>query len=155
MTRIRTATTDDAALLAGLNEAVHDLHVRHRPDLFLAAPEAEAAFAERLADPSVTVLIAAGDDGEAVGYALARVVQWPGGPFTGPDEVAVLDQLAVSPAAARTGVGSALLEAVRAAGRDAGCRRLVTNVWDFNEDARAFYRASGLRPMNRMLDQLL
>jgi ribosomal protein S18 acetylase RimI-like enzyme len=155
VTRIRTASTDDVALLATLNNLVHDLHVRHRPDLFVGAPEQEAFFAAQIADPSITVLIAGTADGTAVGYALARVVKREGSALTSPDMIISLDQIAVSPDAARTGVGSALLEAVREAGRSAGCRRLVTDVWEFNETARAFYRASGLRPMNHLLDQQL
>ncbi|MBQ1159476.1 hypothetical protein KBZ21_15370 [Streptomyces sp. A73] len=39
MIQIRTASSDDAALLASLNQIVHDLHNRHRPDLFLVFPE--------------------------------------------------------------------------------------------------------------------
>ncbi|MFJ9895371.1 GNAT family N-acetyltransferase [Streptomyces sp. NPDC091280] len=46
--------------------------------------------------------------------------------------------VAISPRqAADMGVGSALLETVREVGRKAGYRRLVTDVWEFNEDARA------------------
>lgn len=66
-----------------------------------------------------------------------------------------LEQIAVVPDAARSGVGAALLEAVREVGRAAGCRRLVTDVWDFNEGARAFYQAAGFSPMNMRLDQQL
>ncbi|MFJ9411359.1 hypothetical protein [Streptomyces sp. NPDC101393] len=40
-------------------------------------------------------------------------------------------------------------------GRAAGCRRLVTDVWYFNEGARAFYQAAGFNPMNVRLDQQL
>ncbi|MEE1786269.1 hypothetical protein PUR71_25700 [Streptomyces sp. SP17BM10] len=40
MTTIRTATPDDAPLLAQLNDHVHALHVEHRPDLFTPAPDA-------------------------------------------------------------------------------------------------------------------
>lgn len=155
MTRIRTASTNDVVLLAALNDIVHDLHVRHRPDLFVDASAQEAFFAAQLTDPSVSALIAEGADGEAVGYALARVVKRKGNELINPDVIISLDQMAVSPDAARTGIGSTLLEAVREVGRTAGCRRLVTDVWDFNEGARAFYQACGLTPMNHLLDQQL
>ncbi|WP_369354682.1 N-acetyltransferase family protein [Streptomyces sp. cg2] len=155
MTQVRTASTDDVALLATLNTIVHDLHVRHRPDLFVDSPEQEAFFEGEIADPSVTVLVADGADGRALGYAIARVVNRRGNALIRPDLIISLDQIAVLPDAARTGVGSALLEAVREVGRNAGCRRLVTDVWDVNEGARAFYEAAGFRPMNRLLDQQL
>ncbi|MFD8085646.1 GNAT family N-acetyltransferase [Kitasatospora sp. NPDC059722] len=152
---IRTATAADAALLARLNDHVHALHVEHRPDLFTPSPDAAAHFEEQITAPAVTVFIAEAADGTPAGYAVARIVHWPGNTFAVPDDVVYLDQLSVSPAAARTGVGSALLDAVRTHGRSAGCRRLTTAVWHFNEPARAFYESAGLSPMNQQMDQLL
>jgi len=155
---IRTASSDDAPLLARLNGIVHEPHVRHRPDLFIDSPEQdalEAFFLARLTDPSVTAFVAETSDGRAVGYAQARIVSWDASALVRSGLVVFLDQIAVAPDAGGMGVGSALLEAVREVGRKAGCRRLVTEVWDFNEDARAFYDAAGLRRMNVRLDQLL
>ncbi|MFJ6752834.1 MULTISPECIES: GNAT family N-acetyltransferase [unclassified Streptomyces] len=158
MIQIRTASSDDVALLASLNQIVHDLHHRHRPDLFLDSPELDAVegfFRTQMADPSVTVLLADGAESEALGYALARVKNRPGSALEHSDVIVSLDQIAVVPDAARSGVGAALLEAVREVGRAAGCRRLVTDVWYFNEGARAFYQAAGFNPMNVSLDQQL
>ncbi|MEV0370569.1 GNAT family N-acetyltransferase [Streptomyces sp. NPDC050636] len=158
MIQIRTASSDDVAQLATLNYIVHDLHKRHRPDLFLDSPEldaVEATFRAQIADPSITVLLADGTEGKALGYALARVKNRPGSALTHSDVILSLDQIAVVPDAARSGVGAALLEAVREVGRAAGCRRLVTDVWYFKEGARAFYQAAGFRPMNVLLDQQL
>ncbi|WP_187412957.1 GNAT family N-acetyltransferase [Streptomyces sp. WAC01526] len=132
MIRIRTASSDDVALLANLNDIVHDLHKRHRPDLFVDSPEPDAVesfFRSQIADPSVTVLLADGTEGRALGYALARVKNRPGSALTHSDVIMSVDQIAVVPDAARGGVGTALLEAVREVGRAAGCRRLVTDVW--------------------------
>lgn len=158
MISIRTASTHDLATLVALNAIVHDVHVQHRPDRFVDAPSSEdlgGLLAGQLSEPQVTFLIAEASDGAAVGYAMARVVALPGSVLGLADSVVSLQQIAVDPSAARSGVGSALLDRVREIGRAAGCRRLVTQVWDFNEGAQAFYQASGLRPMNRMLDQEL
>ncbi|GGW94851.1 GNAT family N-acetyltransferase [Streptomyces noursei] len=158
MVQIRTASSDDVAVLATLNQIVHDLHQRHRPDLFCDSPEldaVEAFFRTQIADPSVTVLLADGTEGKALGYALARVKSRPESALEHSDVIMSLDQIAVVPDAARSGVGAALLEGVREVGRAAGCRRLVTDVWYFNEGARAFYQAAGFSPMNILLDQQL
>ncbi|MET8289495.1 GNAT family N-acetyltransferase [Streptomyces sp. NPDC005132] len=158
MIKIRTASSDDASLLASLNGIVHELHVGHRPDLFTDTPEqdvVEALFLAQLSDPSVTAFVADSSDGRTLGYAQARVVRWDSSALVRSDLVVSLDQIAVVPDAAGMGVGSALLEAVREVGRKAGCRRLVTEVWDFNEGARAFYDAAGFRRLNVRLDQLL
>ncbi|MFF4954974.1 GNAT family N-acetyltransferase [Streptomyces chattanoogensis] len=158
MVQIRAASSDDVSLLATLNHVVHDLHQQHRPDLFIDCPETdavEAFFRTQIADPSVTVLLADGTEGKALGYALARVKNRPGSALMHSDVIMSLDQLAVVPEAARSGIGAALLEAVREVGRAAGCRRLVTDVWYFNESARAFYQAAGFSPMSVLLDQPL
>ncbi|MFE3884870.1 GNAT family N-acetyltransferase [Streptomyces lydicus] len=158
MFRIRTASPGDVALLATLNHIVHAPHTQHRPDLFVDSPETdavEAFFRARIADPSATVLVADGAEDKALGYALARVKNRPGTALTHSEVIVSLDQIAVVPEAARSGVGAALLDAVREVGRAAGCRRLVTDVWHFNADAGEFYRAAGFSPTTVHLDQQL
>ncbi|GAA4225905.1 hypothetical protein GCM10023075_24720 [Streptosporangium album] len=76
---IRSASAEDAALLAGLNDSVHSVHALHRPDVFRARP----------------------------------------------------------------------------AHREAGCSRLITDVWDFNKEAQAFYEAAGFAPVRHWLEQPL
>ncbi|WP_370115328.1 N-acetyltransferase family protein [Streptacidiphilus sp. MAP12-33] len=158
MITIRVATVDDVAELAALTLVVHAVHTPHRPDLFVAAPSAvglEALLLSQLAMPELTFLLAQDAAGRPLGYALAEIAERSGSALILADTVVSLRQIAVDPNAGGGGVGSALLEEVRALGRAAGCRRLVTQVWDFNEDAHAFYRKSGLRPMTSALDQEL
>ncbi|MBQ1119830.1 GNAT family N-acetyltransferase [Streptomyces sp. B15] len=59
------------------------------------------------------MLLADGAEGEALGYALARVKDRPGSALEHSEVIVSLDQIAVVPDAARSGVGTALLEAVR------------------------------------------
>lgn len=48
-----------------------------------------------------------------------------------------VDQIAVRHASG--GVGTALVAAVCAAAKEAGCTDVVTEVWEFNERARTFF----------------
>ncbi|XUL89932.1 N-acetyltransferase family protein [Streptomyces galilaeus] len=158
MISIRTASADDVSTLATLNGIVHSAHAQHRPDLFISVPATnalEAQLSSQMEDPDVTFLIAETPDGRPVGYAMARLVTRHASALTIPDQVISLQQIAVDPSAARSGVGSALLDEVRNLGRTAGCRRLVTEVWDFNQGAYTFYQTAGLRPTTRSLDQEL
>lgn len=159
MIRIRGASKGDGPRLVELHAVVHDLHVRQRPDLFVAQPgkeQVEAIFQDALSQPSVSVLVAELTPGPAVaGYALARVVRRDSSTEVRAHSTVMLEQLAVDPDASRGGVGTALLEAVREIGREAGCRRLVTNVWSFNAPARGFYEASGLVASTQRLEQKL
>jgi hypothetical protein len=53
------------------------------------------------------------------------------------------------------GVGSALVESVRAAALEAGCAGLFTDVWDFNTKALAFFEGQGLGRIQHRLEQRL
>ncbi|MGI5490350.1 N-acetyltransferase family protein [Microtetraspora malaysiensis] len=156
--KIRRASPEDADLLAGMNHYVHGIHVEHRPDIYKAQPSQEelaAVFKDRLVQESARIFIAE-LDGQPVGYAGATLHERAGGVFVhGGGSIIFLDQLAIAPQAKRHGVGSGLLNAVREAGRDAGCLRLITEVWDFNHEARSFYEAVGFLPMKHLLEQSL
>ncbi|MFC7645661.1 GNAT family N-acetyltransferase [Streptosporangium lutulentum] len=137
---------------------MHDLHAGRRPDIYQEHPSPEelaSGFEEQLGRESVRIFIADLPDVRAAGYAMATVHRRAAGVLMRQDSFIVLDHLAVSPRAIRRGVATALLDAVRDAGRSAGCRRFVTDVWDFNSEAHAFYVASGFAPMRRLLEQAL
>lgn len=73
------------------------------------------------------------------GFIVARVVA---------DEVEVLN-LAVEPAARRTGIGSRLLAEALEHARSAGARRVFLEVRESNHGARAFYERNGFRLSSR------
>lgn len=91
----------------------------------------------RFRDRAVTVVIA--EDGVVEGYAAAWLAA---------DEVHLLS-IAVSERRRRAGFGTALLEAVLGRGEAAGGTRVLLEVRDGNDAARAFYRAHGFRPIGR------
>ncbi|MFJ2033132.1 GNAT family N-acetyltransferase [Streptosporangium sp. NPDC087985] len=154
---IRSASPEDAALLAELNDAVHSVHALHRPDVFRSQPAHDdlvPIFKAHLAREDARAFIAR-SSGRPVGYALAVIVDRPGDALMQARRFISLEHLAVTSEATRTGVGTALLDAVRTSGREAGCSRLITDVWDFNTEARTFYEAAGLAPMRHWLEQPL
>jgi GNAT superfamily N-acetyltransferase len=148
--RIRGAAKADGPRLVEFHAVVHDLHGRHRPDVFVTEPnqaELQAFFGSAIDEPSVSVLVAElRPENLIAGYALVRVVEREGSPQVKAESAVMLEQLAVDPVASRRGVGTALLEAVRAIGREAGCRRLITNVWCFNTPADRFMKRPGWCP---------
>ncbi|MEL6913919.1 MAG: GNAT family N-acetyltransferase [Pseudomonadota bacterium] len=90
-------------------------------------------FETALTDPGFVVC--AREDG----YAVARRVL---------DEAELL-LIAVVPEARRSGVATALLDALAAALRAEGVTRLLLEVMEANEGAVAFYRARGFRETGR------
>ncbi|MGP4097932.1 GNAT family N-acetyltransferase [Nonomuraea sp. KM90] len=94
--------------------------------------------------------------GGAIGYVTATVHRRAGDVLTRPRNFAAIEHIAVDPAAARGGAGSALVEAVRVAAREVGCTSLVTDVWAVNKTALAFFEDGlGFAPMRHWLEQRL
>ncbi|QFY10175.1 GNAT family N-acetyltransferase [Nonomuraea phyllanthi] len=154
--KIRAAAAEDAGILALLNSHVHAIHAAHRPDVYRVDPPVDELtdyFAALLVKDVTRAFIAEID--RPVGYAVAAVVRREENPFLRAESFILLDQLAVDPQAARRGVASQLIEAVRDAGRREGCQRLLTDVLDFNKDAKAFYAAAGFAELKHVLEQPL
>lgn len=88
--------------------------------------------------PTVSYLVAE-VDGVLVGHAVASVVA----------DIAELQRIAVDPAHRRTGLASALLDAVIDAARGGGADRLLLEVREDNAGALAFYAARGFVEVDR------
>jgi ribosomal protein S18 acetylase RimI-like enzyme len=87
-------------------------------------------------------LLVADDEGTVCGYAAARITPsasaWDFGAHVGR-----LETLAVLPSARGRGVGTALLESIRARWRDAGVRFATVSVIAGNDGAQRFYDRLG------------
>ncbi|WP_431894511.1 N-acetyltransferase family protein [Nonomuraea sp. bgisy101] len=156
--RIRRATPDDVVILAQLNRFVHDLHVDARPDIFLLAHAASVLaphFAAFLAREGAMAYIAESSETGPVGYITATIQNRSADALMHPQRFVYVNHIAVDPQAARTGVGSALVESVRAAALEAGCTSLLTDVWDFNTKALTFFENQGLGRIQHRLEQRL
>ena len=78
-------------------------------------------------------------DGAVVGHAVASVV----------GDIAELQRIAVDPAHRRTGLATALLDAVVGTAREGGADRLLLEVREDNASALAFYAAHGFVEVDR------
>lgn len=135
---VRPATEQDTTVISvllgeteeyygGTNEAADEQQIR------------AALFTDR---PAATVLLAE-KDGQIVGLAsFSRL--WPA---AGADVSMYLKELFVVEAARRSGVGQVLLDAVKAAAVEAGCRRLEWTGDTDNPVALGFYKKLGV-PVN-------
>ena len=135
---VRPATEQDTTVISvllgeaeeyygGVNEPADEQQIRAA--LFTGQPAATVLLAEK--------------DGQVVGLAsFARL--WPA---AGADVSMYLKELFVIEAARRSGVGQVLLDAVKAAAVEAGCRRLEWTGDTDNPVALGFYKKLGV-PVN-------
>jgi GNAT superfamily N-acetyltransferase len=134
--RVWLADEGDRAAVTALIAGFRDWWGKDQPG------EAEiGAVVERLiGDPATDFLLAAPDgDPEAAGVCQLRyrLSVW-----TGADDC-WLEDLYVTDAARRAGLGRALVEAAFERARERGCRRIELDVNEQNSDALAFYEGLG------------
>lgn len=144
----RQATTADAVLISSLNCDVQALHAAAMPWRFKPPgpdtfPPSSAAALLALPDHLVFIAEVSRDP---AGYAYAEIVRRPETPFHYAHDLVHLHHISVRPGQRRSGVGRALIGAVRAAAEAEGIDLLTLDVWSFNEHARAFFCREGFAP---------
>ncbi len=145
---IRRASEADFEALSSLNTDVQSIHAAALPWRFKQpGPDTFPPDVIRplLADPNNLIFIAEVNSAPA-GYAYAQIVRQAETSLRHALEEVHLHHISVRPSCRRLGVGHALFDAVRAAGRGLGIELLTLQVWTFNEDARAFFRREGFVP---------
>ena len=120
---IRRARPDDVPAVADLEDA--NLGPDAWPFGFVVAGVAGEV-------PTTTWWVAE-RDGAVVGHAVVSIVA----------DVAELQRISVTPAHRRTGLAAGLLRAVEVQATTEGAERMLLEVRVDNDDARAFYAASG------------
>ena len=105
---------------------------------FPADPWSESVYRAALDNPAVAILLAQGEDGALLGYAVLSTVLDEGN----------LDNIAVAPHARRQGIADALLSALTAFGREhLAC--LMLEVRSSNAPAIALYEKHGFAAVGR------
>jgi GNAT superfamily N-acetyltransferase len=150
---VRSASPDDYGALAALLAQVDELHRVHAPWVF-QQPETEPRprefFDELLANEDSGVLVADAAGGLA-GVATVMMRRAPDFAVFIKQSWGVLDNIAVASAWRRRGVGRALARAAEQWALGRGAKWLELGVYEFNVEARAFYRALGYSPVTTKL----
>jgi ribosomal protein S18 acetylase RimI-like enzyme len=135
---------------------VDELH-RVRLPWFFQSPSVEPRprefFEQLLSSDSSQVLVA--DVGAIVGAATVLIRNAPAIALFIPQSWAVLDSIAVAQPWRRRGVGRALTLAAESWARSKNLGWLELGVYEFNQDARAFYEALGYLPLSTKLRKTL
>ena len=149
---IRRMKPEDYAALLPLQREIQILHENGRPDLFRpgAVSYSENAFFSALADENGRHAVCAaldrdGNETELVGFLFAWVRRRRGHRNLNDEDFLLVDDICVTESHRRRGIGKALFRYAEAAAKEARCGRTVLDVYRFNEDALAFYRAMGFR----------
>jgi GNAT superfamily N-acetyltransferase len=146
---IRPAKRNDIDGLLEVWKEHMDFHSERYP-LFTRSAEGHIKFAEFLKkhwnDPDWAVFVA--EEGTIVGYCLATVMDYP--PVFNVRKFGFIQDMAVTAAHRRRGIGTKLLERLEIWFKERGVRRIELQALIGNEVSQSFWRKRGYEPyLNR------
>lgn len=153
---VRKAKRSELEQINQLRKTVNTLHVNGRPDIFREGfceqlqQHVYACFEEEEFD-----VLAAAMAGEICGYAIVKYVEKPLSPYNNARRIYQVEEFGVAEQARRRGVATALMDYMRQDAIAKGYDRIELDVWEFNENARAFYEAVGFQTYRRYLEMPL
>ena len=66
-----------------------------------------------------------------------------------------IDEFCVDEKHRREGIATAMVEFIKSFAIDQGYHRLELNMWEFNQDALAFYEAAGFETYRRYMEMFI
>lgn len=150
---VRQAAETDLPRINELRRQVNDLHVAGRPDVF------RPGFGQELQDhvnvlfagEGHEILVAENEDG-IVGFACLKYIDRPESPYRNAIRFVAVEEIGVDETCQRQGAGRLLVDAVRSRAREQGYSRIELDMWEFNENARAFYERIGFQTYRRYME---
>jgi ribosomal protein S18 acetylase RimI-like enzyme len=153
MTTIRVARRDDYAGLCAVIRELDAFHADALPRFFRPFDEPARSlqwFMDALENPE-SLLLVAEHEGMIVGFLSALVRQNPDLPMFVPRRWLAVDNVAVLNAYRRRGIGRALMQQAHTWAKDHHLAAIELTVWEFNEEALAFYEKLGYTTILRRL----
>ena len=154
---IRKAEEQDMPGLMRLLSEVLELHARIRPDIFISGTTKYTPEELRtiLHDENTPVFAAVDEEGEVAGYAFCILKRQPFSTNMRDFQTLFIDDLCVDEKYRGQHVGKRLYEYALAYAKELGCYDLTLNVWEGNDNARAFYEKMGMFVQETQMEILI
>ena len=150
---IRFAKENELVRVNELRKQVNDLHVEGKPEVF------KAGFNDELRDHVYDIwndpeqeIVVADSDGIICGFAVLHHIVKPATPFMYERDFMDVDEFCVDKEYRRQGVASEIITFIRKYAKEKGFNRIELNMWEFNQDALAFYEAVGFKTYRRYME---
>ncbi len=156
MVEVRPAREDELERVNELRMQVNALHVAGKPEVFKPGfgPELRNYIHVIREDPEQWIIVAE-KDGCIRGFAVLHHIRRPENPFMKERDFLDIDEFCVDEACRRQGIASAMIGYIRDFAREKGFHRIELNMWEFNQDALAFYEAAGFRTFRRYMEMFV
>jgi diamine N-acetyltransferase len=154
---VRPATADDYDALCGLFGEVVSLHHEHLPQVFQepAGPVREPEYFGALFADENAGLFVAEKDGSLIAFGYAAMRDRPPLAEFIPGRYAVVDGIGVKSEFRGGGIGSTLMHRMEEWAIAKGAIAIELNVYEFNQEAIAFYRRLGFETVSRKMGKPL
>ena len=150
---VRLAEEKDLDRINAIRAQVSALHAAGRPDIF------KPGFCQELRDRSRDLLQGESSDvfvvergGTVCGIASVEYLLRPESAYCRERKTYYVTEFGVDEAFRRQGAGRELLTFLRKDAMNRGFARMELDVWEFNQEALAFYKAVGLRTFREFLE---
>ncbi|UXR37699.1 GNAT family N-acetyltransferase [Staphylococcus simulans] len=136
---------EDAALLARLNQTVHDMHHQAYPDIFKPYHYLDTLdlFQKLMHQPEHYLLVIETDTGIAAGYLWAQLVMLYETPFRYGQKTLYIHQISIEPEFQHKGYGHALMQYIEEVAEKERCDTVELDYWGKNNAAVDFYEKEG------------
>ena len=156
MTKVRLARENELERVNELRKQVNDIHVAGKPDVF--KPGFDEVLQNHIYtiwnDPEQSIAVAE-KDGVICGFAVLHHINRPESPFMKERDFLDIDEFCVDEAFRRQGIASEMIAFIRVFAKEKGFHRIELNMWEFNQDALAFYEAAGFRTFRRYMEMFI
>ena len=150
---VRFARQEDLERVNELRKEVNELHVNGRPDIF------KGGFGEEIKNYIYNVwsadnkdILVAEREGIICGFACVQYVDRPESPYMKERKFYDIDEFGVDEKFRRQGVATELVEFAKEDAKNRGFEKIELNMWEFNEEALAFYEAVGFKTYRRYME---
>lgn len=150
---VRYAKREELESVNKIRKQVNEVHVKGRPDLFredgwqFIEPFVYTKFDEE----NSGVIVAAIED-EIVGFAVVQYIVRPESPYNKEQKYFHIEEFGVNEDHRRKGIATAMIDFVKEDARKRGFKKIELDMWEFNQDALAFYESAGLKTFRRYME---
>lgn len=154
---IRKARKEDLNGVERLLVQVNNLHVKMRPDIFIAnaVKYDEKSFDELISNESTPVFVAVDENDNVLGHMFCAIRDYKQVLVYKDFKTLFIADLCVDETTRGQGLGKALYEFALNFARKNGCYDVTLNVWEGNKSARAFYEKMGMFPKETQMEYIL
>lgn len=152
----RFAKEEELPRINELRKQVNDLHVAGKPEVF------KPGFSEELQDYLYAIwndpeqeIVVDEKDGVLRGFAVLHHIVKPENPFMYVRDYLDIDEFCVDEACRRQGAAREMIDFIRDYAKEKGFHRIELNMWEFNQDALAFYEAVGFSTYRRYMEMFV